>query len=201
MNAAPVSFRLRLMFAAMAILWWTILPSHFFLMQPVEAAPPSNSSKTKIRPRSLEFYMYIAVQNTSFLNNPAPFTSTLSAAPVQNQSNAFGEIHTFDNPLTTEASLNSLHVGHVQGWYGDVGQQNLTLFLVQTFTFVTAKYNGTLSLLGVDVASDKVKHAPIVGGTGDFAFARGVATQTLVSMSVIDERTVSWFHYRLKLKY
>lgn len=154
------------------------------------------------KPRSIQFYMYIAVQNTSFLDNPASFTAILSAHPVQNQSFAFGDIHTFDNPLTTNPSLNnSLHIGHVQGWYGNTGQTILTLFLAQTFTFNTTRYNGTLSLLGVDIATDAVKYAPIVGGTGDFAFARGVATQTLVSTNIVDSRTVSWFHYKIDLKY
>lgn len=153
------------------------------------------------KPSSLTFYMYVAVQNTSFLNNPAPFTAILSAEPVQNQPFSFGRIHTFDNPITTRASLKSTHVGRVQGWYGDVGQQNLTLLLVQTFTLSTHKYSGSLSLMGADVAADKLKYAPIVGGTGDFAYARGVAVYHLVSTAQVDSQTVSWFHYNVTLKY
>ncbi|KAH7289093.1 hypothetical protein KP509_31G057200 [Ceratopteris richardii] len=153
-------------------------------------------------PPSMEFYMYIAVQNNSLLDNPAPFTAVQSAAPLQNQSFDFGKIHTFDNPLTTMPSLDlSFRIGRVEGWYGNTGQSILTLFLVQTFSFNTTEYNGTLSLVGVDVASDAVKYASVIGGTGDFAFARGVATQTLVSIANIQDRTVSWFHYKLDLKY
>ncbi|MCO5596550.1 hypothetical protein L7F22_050615 [Adiantum nelumboides] len=154
------------------------------------------------QPSHIEFYMYIAVQNISFVDNPASYTALLSATPGQNESYAFGDIHTFDNPLTITPSLNNtLPIGHVQGWYGNTGQSVLTLFLVQTFAFTTQHYNGTLSLVGIDVANDALKYAPIVGGTGDFAFARGVALQTLVSTNIIDNRTVSWFHYSLDLKY
>lgn len=154
-------------------------------------------------PKKLEFYMYIAVQNNSFLDNPsAPqFTAVQSAQPLQAQPNSFGIIHTFDNPLTIAPSLNSTNLGHVQGWYGDVGQNLLTLFLVQTFTYDDGKHNGTFSLLGVDVATDALKLAPIVGGTGDFAYARGVAQQSLLSTANINSETVSWFHFVIHFKY
>lgn len=160
---------------------------------------PALASK---KPKHLEFYMYVAVQNNSFLDNPAAqFTAVQSGQPPQPQPNSFGIIHTFDNLLTTSPSLDSTHLGRVQGWYGDVGQDLLTLFLVQTFTYDDGKYNGTFSLLGVDVATDALKFAPIVGGTGHFAYARGVAQQSLLSTATVNSETVSWFHYVVKFKY
>lgn len=153
-------------------------------------------------PKKLEFYMNVVVQNNSFLDNPAAqFTAVQSAQPVQAQPNSFGIIHTFDNPLTIAPSLNSTRLGHVQGWYGDVGQDLLTLFLVQTFTYDDGKHNGSFSLLGVDVATDALKFAPIVGGTGDFAYARGIAQQSLLSTANVNSETVSWFHYIVHFKY
>ena len=161
--------------------------------------PAAAASK---KPKKLEFYMYIAVQNNTFLDNPAAqFTAVQSGQPPQAQPNSFGIIHTFDSPLTTGPSLDSTHLDPVQGWYGDVGQDLLTLFLVQTFTYADGKYNGTFSLLGVDVATDALKLAPIVGGTGDFAYARGVSKQTLLSTATINSETVSWFHYVINFKY
>nr|AOS49625.1 hypothetical protein [Davallia tyermanii] len=153
-------------------------------------------------PDHLDFYMYIAVQNNSNLDNPnVTFTAVQSAQPLSTQPNSFGIIHTFDNPLTSAADLNSTQLGHVQGWYGDVGQNLLTLFLAQTFTWNDGTYNGTFSLLGVDVASDAVKFAPIVGGTGDFAYVRGVAQQSLVSTATVNMETVSWFFYAIDFVY
>eukprot|EP00250_Pteridium_aquilinum_P004575 c14782_g1_i1 orf=83-640(-) len=153
-------------------------------------------------PQKLKFYMFVAVQNNSNLNNPnATYTAVQSAQPPSPHPNSFGIIHTFDNPLTTAPSLNSTQVGRVQGWYGDVGQNVLTLFLVQTFTYADGKHNGTFSLVGVDVATDAVKYGPIVGGTGAFAFARGVAEQVLISTANITQETVSWFRFIIHFKY
>ncbi|KAH7286253.1 hypothetical protein KP509_33G066200 [Ceratopteris richardii] len=149
---------------------------------------------------SLEFYMYIAVQNNTYVGSAATYTAVQSAQPAQAQPFAFGTIHTFDNPLYAEASATSARVGRVQGWYGNTGQDILTLFLVQTFS-LTGSRNGTLSLVGVDIATDEVKYGAIVGGTGDFTFARGLATQKLVSTQNVDQQIVSWFHYSIDLRY
>lgn len=153
-------------------------------------------------PKTLKFYMYVAVQNNSDLKNPkASFTAVQSAQPPSAQPNSFGIIHTFDNPITRRANLSSRHLGRAQGWYGDVGQSVLTLFLVQTFTYNDGKYNGTFSLLGVDVATDARKFAPIVGGTGAFAYVRGVAELSLLSTNVVKGETVSWFHFNITFKH
>ena len=50
------------------------------------------------------------------------------------------------------ASLNSMHFGCAQGWYGDAGWNDLTLLLVIAFTYNDRKQNGTFSLLGVNIA-------------------------------------------------
>eukprot|EP00250_Pteridium_aquilinum_P001237 c11445_g1_i1 orf=574-1131(-) len=164
----------------------------------LSAAQPSMAGG----PDQLDFYMYIAVQNNSNLNNPIKtYTAVQSAQPPSPQNNSFGIIHTFDNLIFTAPDLNSTQLGRVQGWYGDVGQNVLTLFLVQTFTWSDGVYNGTFSLLGVDVANDPVKYDPIVGGTGDFAYARGIAQQSLVSTGTVNFETVSWFHYIINFKY
>ncbi|KAI5070964.1 hypothetical protein GOP47_0013215 [Adiantum capillus-veneris] len=92
-------------------------------------------------------------------------------------------------------------VGRVQGWYGNCGQSTLTLCLAQTFAYNDSVYAGTLSLLGSGVASDPVKYAPIVGGTGDFAFCRGVAEQSRVFNAIVNSEENSWFHYNITLKY
>lgn len=153
-------------------------------------------------PAHLEFYMYVAVQNNSNLNaTNVTYTAVQSAQPATTQNNSFGIIHTIDNPITSAADLNSTLLGRAQGWYGDVGQDVLTLFLVQTFTWSNGSYNGTFSLLGTDVATDEVKYAPIIGGTHDFAYARGVAQLTLVSTANVDQETVSWFLFVIDFLY
>ncbi|MCO5559458.1 hypothetical protein L7F22_013058 [Adiantum nelumboides] len=164
------------------------------------AVKPS-ASVSPSPPKSLDFYMYIAVQNNSILDSLAAFTAVQTAQPNPAQPFAFGTIHTFDNPLYSAASLNSARLGRVQGWYGNAGKEILTLFLVQTFSFSGTPATGTLSLVGVDVVTDTIKSGAIVGGTGDFACARGVAQQTLVSTDIVNQQTVSWFRFAINLTY
>ncbi|KAH7437570.1 hypothetical protein KP509_05G078900 [Ceratopteris richardii] len=154
------------------------------------------------RPSKLQFYMYVAVQNNSDLNNPkANYTAVQSAQPPRKEPLSFGIIHTFDNPLTTAPNLGSKRVGRVQGYYGDVGQSVLTLFLVQTFTYDDGKHRGTFSLVGVDVVTDEHKLSPVVGGTGDFSYARGIADQVLISTRIVHNMTTSWFRFSITFKY
>ncbi|KAI5061613.1 hypothetical protein GOP47_0024118 [Adiantum capillus-veneris] len=170
-------------------------------LQGVMATTYRATKTSPSRPKSLDFYMYIAVQNNSNLGGIATFTAVQSAQPNPIQPFSFGTIHTFDNPLYSTASLTSASLGRAQGWYGNTGKEVLTLFLVQTFSFLSGPNNGTLSLMGVDVATDTVKYGAIVGGTGDFSCARGVATQTLVSSQIVDQQTVSWFRFVINLTY
>ncbi|MCO5579308.1 hypothetical protein L7F22_033163 [Adiantum nelumboides] len=124
----------------------------------------SSIADAKKKPKKLSFFMFIAVQNNSFLDNPkGQFTSVLSGeAPVTPQPFAFANLDTFDNPLSKTMSLANPadRVGRVQGWYGNCGQSTLTLCLAQTFAYNDTVYSGTFSLLGSGVAMDPVKYAP-----------------------------------------
>ncbi|MCO5588799.1 hypothetical protein L7F22_042758 [Adiantum nelumboides] len=165
----------------------------------------STIAEARKKPKKLSFFMFIAVQNNSHLDNPkGQFTSVLSGeAPVTPQPFAFGNLHTFDNPLSKTMSLANPadRVGHVQGWYGNCGQSTLTLCLAQTFAYNDTVYSGTFSLLGSGMAMDPVKYAPVVGGTGDFAFCRGVAEQSRVFNAIVNSEENSWFRYNITLKY
>eukprot|EP00250_Pteridium_aquilinum_P022987 c26008_g1_i1 orf=310-870(+) len=159
--------------------------------------------EAKKGPKKVEFFLYISVQNNSQLNAPnVTYTAVQSGQPPTPQNNSFGIIHTFDSPITSAASLNSTLLGRAQGFYGDVGQDVLTLLLVVTFTYDDGKHNGTFSVLGADIANaPSNKFVPVVGGTGDFSFARGVAQLGLVSIANINHETVSWFSYVVTFKY
>ncbi|MCO5592659.1 hypothetical protein L7F22_046662 [Adiantum nelumboides] len=165
----------------------------------------TNIAEAHKKPKKLSFFMFVAVQNNSFLENPkGQFTSVLSGeAPVSPQQFAFGNLHTFDNPLSKTMSLANPadSVGRVQGWYGNCGQSTLTLCLTQTFAYNDSIYSGSFSLLGSGVATDPVKYAAIVGGTGDFAFCRGVAEQSRVFNAFVNSEETSWFHYNVTFKF
>lgn len=158
----------------------------------------------KSKPKQLHFYMLVIPQNISMLlDNPnAHYTAVRSGAPATPQSFSFGVLNTFDNPISKIPSLHNPAdiLGRVQGWYGDCGQDQLTLCLAQTFTYDDGYFNGTFSLVGVGIATATLKEAAIVGGTGDFAFCRGVAAQHRISSVSINFEENAWFQYTVTLK-
>nr|GEX11983.1 dirigent protein 21-like [Tanacetum cinerariifolium] len=67
-------------------------------------------------------------------------------------------------------------VGRAQGLYAADDLNELSIIMVLNYVFVEGKYNGsTLSILGRNLVTSKVREMPIVGGSGLFRFARGYA--------------------------
>ncbi|GLJ50551.1 hypothetical protein SUGI_1077000 [Cryptomeria japonica] len=93
--------------------------------------------------------------------------------------NGFGSTVVFDDPLTVGPTLNSTVVGRAQGVYTSSYDQ-LGDFFVAWFAFTafveSPHLNGSLTLVGAAGGMhQRRQHMPVVGGTGDFAFATGVA--------------------------
>ncbi|MCD7450050.1 hypothetical protein HAX54_003106 [Datura stramonium] len=89
----------------------------------------------------------------------------------------FGSVVMIDDPLTIGPEPNSTIVGRAQGIYGSDDQKELGLVVAFNFVFTTGKYNGsTLSVLGQNRALRKYREMPIIGGSGIFRLARGIAT-------------------------
>jgi hypothetical protein len=82
-----------------------------------------------------------------------------------------------EDPLTVGPELNSNQIGKAQGFYLTVSQEavlELELVMGMTFAFTEGKYNGsTLSVLGRNTIGAPIREMPIIGGTGEFRFARG----------------------------
>ncbi|KAI9174734.1 hypothetical protein LWI28_022069 [Acer negundo] len=85
-------------------------------------------------------------------DDPANSTSAVVANATQ-LGNFFGMLVVFDDPVTKDQSLNSPPVARAQG-----------------------EYKGTLDIMGADPIKAKTRDLSVVGGTGDFLMARGVAT-------------------------
>ncbi|CAK9162079.1 unnamed protein product [Ilex paraguariensis] len=113
----------------------------------------------------------------------------------------FGETVVMDDPLTFGPEHNSKFVGRAQGLYSSVGLENLALLMTMNLVFTDGKYNGsTLSLLGKNAALQTYREMPIVGGTGVFRLARGIATAKTVffnatSLDAVVEYNVMVIHY------
>nr|GMC92054.1 dirigent protein 22-like [Ipomoea batatas]GME07498.1 dirigent protein 22-like [Ipomoea batatas] len=110
-------------------------------------------------------------------------------------STLFGSLSMADEPLTVGPELNSTIVGHAQGMYGSASFSEIGLLMAFNFVFTGGKYNGsTLSLLGRNPTAKEYREMPIVGGSGVFRLARGVATAKTYLFNVTSGIAIVEYH-------
>ncbi|XP_055808608.1 dirigent protein 22-like [Solanum dulcamara] len=113
----------------------------------------------------------------------------------------FGSVAMIDDPLTVGPELNSTIVGRAQGIYGSADQNEAALLMTLNFVFTTGKYNGsTLSVLGRNPVFNQYREMPIIGGSGVFRLAQGIATAktywfNTTSGDAVVEYNVMVLHY------
>ncbi|KAJ7519740.1 hypothetical protein O6H91_20G054200 [Diphasiastrum complanatum] len=132
------------------------------------------------RPSSIHFYMRDTLQNkTKSLN-----TAYMVAAPNSNLTGLkFGAVIVFDDPLTEGPDLTSKRVGRGQGTYMyDNMYTGFSALLGFSAIIDTPHYNGTINFFGADRLTLPTREISVVGGTGDFELARGIATITTNSI-------------------
>ncbi|KAF9620766.1 hypothetical protein IFM89_014499, partial [Coptis chinensis] len=116
-------------------------------------------------------------------NKPSAVTIA-EANSTKNSPYAFGELFMADDALTVGPELTSKIVGRAQGLYGSADQQDIGLVMALTLHFTEGKYNGSdLSILGRNGSLHSPREFPIVGGTGLFRYARGVAVANTYSVN------------------
>ncbi|OMO79671.1 Plant disease resistance response protein [Corchorus capsularis] len=90
--------------------------------------------------------------------------------------NHFGNIVVFDDPITLDNNLHSNPVGRAQGFYLYDRKDYFTAWLGFSFFFNSTNWHrGTLTFAGADPLN-KTRDISVIGGTGDFFMARGIAT-------------------------
>ncbi|KAK9051930.1 hypothetical protein SSX86_028558 [Deinandra increscens subsp. villosa] len=111
----------------------------------------------------------------------------------------FGRTFMFDNPLTVGPDARSTRIGKGQGFFGAASFEEPRFLMNLNFVFTQGRYNGsTLQFLGTNPILHRVREMSIVGGTGVFRLASGVATaQTyfLNATSSIIEYNIVVVHY------
>ncbi|KAF8011782.1 hypothetical protein BT93_I0045 [Corymbia citriodora subsp. variegata] len=113
----------------------------------------------------------------------------------------FGAVNIMDDPLTEGPEPESPLVGRAQGFYGLVGLESMALLMDMNLVFTSPKYgSSTLSILGRNPVLETSRELPIVGGTGIFRLASGIATAktyflNLTSGDAIVEYNVVAMHY------
>ncbi|XP_027103347.1 dirigent protein 22-like [Coffea arabica] len=126
--------------------------------------------RTKEKVTRLHFYFHDTVSGKS------PTAVTAAGAKLASPT-MFGLINTADDPMTVGPELNSTLLGRAQGIYASADQNEVGLAMYMNYYFTAGKYRGsTLSLLGRNAGLHSIREMSIVGGTGVFRLARGIAT-------------------------
>ncbi|KAM0054985.1 putative dirigent protein [Helianthus debilis subsp. tardiflorus] len=144
----------------------------------------------------LHFYLHDLVSGSDPTVFRVAQSNITSSSPT-----AFGFIAMADDMLTTGPEPNSTVLGRAQGIYGSACLEESGLLMTMNLVFTGADYNGsTLSLLGRNSVFHTYREMPIVGGSGVFRMARGVATAktyefNLTSGDAVVEYNVMVQHY------
>ncbi|XP_024541383.1 disease resistance response protein 206 [Selaginella moellendorffii] len=160
-----------------------ILVALALLILPARAAHHSSSPKSPKRPSTYKFFWHDTLQNTTH-----PWTNTAAevAGPNHNITGlGFGKVIVFNDSLTLAPALGSKLLGRGQGVYiYDRTQAGIAFNALLVFSAVieNEEYNGTLNFMGADLILAPSRDISVVGGTGDFEMARGIAN--LVTHSI-----------------
>lgn len=71
-------------------------------------------------------------------------------------------------------------------------KNDYSAWFAYTLVFNSSEYKGTLNIMGADLMPEKTRDLSVVGGTGDFFMARGIATFTTDAVEGIK-------YFRLKM--
>ncbi|KAI3446234.1 hypothetical protein Pfo_002899 [Paulownia fortunei] len=152
------------------------------------------SAKEKVT--KLHFYFHDTVSG----KNPSAITVAQSNFTLISPT-GFGLVRMMDDALTIGPEPDSKIIGRAQGIYGSASLEEVGLLMTLNFVFTDGKYNGsTLSVLGHNPVFHKYREMPIVGGSGVFRLARGIATAQTVWFNItsgdaVVEYNVMVLHY------
>ncbi|KAF8041013.1 hypothetical protein BT93_B3053 [Corymbia citriodora subsp. variegata] len=132
----------------------------------VEANPPNTLPK-KEKLTHIHFFWHDIVTG--------PNLSAVAVVPPQpNSPTFFGSVSVIDDAMTIGPDLSSGIIGRAQGLYTLASRGELALLMAMNLVFTEGEYEGsTLTVLGRNSVSMKVREMPVIGGTNAFRLARG----------------------------
>ncbi|XP_023751321.1 dirigent protein 22 [Lactuca sativa] len=139
----------------------------------------------------LHFYFHDIVSG----NNP---TAMRVAKPtgytgLVNTLTGFGSVVMADDMLTSGPEPNSTVVGRAQGIYASASMEDIGFLMTMNFAFSDGDFNGSsLSLLGRNPVLHEYREMPIVGGSGVFRMARGIATAKTYKFNLLGDAVVEY---------
>ncbi|KAL2460042.1 Dirigent protein 21 [Abeliophyllum distichum] len=118
------------------------------------------------------FYLHDIVSG----KNPTNIRVAMANATAQS-STYFGLIGVMDDVLTEGPEPDSKIVGRAPGIFGSSSLEEIGLHMTFNIVFTEGKYkNSTLAVSGYNPFQKQYRELSIVGGSGAFRLARGVAT-------------------------
>ncbi|KAH7278221.1 hypothetical protein KP509_38G030600 [Ceratopteris richardii] len=145
--------------------------------------------------------MHNTVYNPA-VDNREYFNSIYSSPPNVSFPNrfVFGIINTFEDPITVGLSNTSRLLGKAQGFDVFNSFTEYTLFHLFTANVTEGKFKGTIDIFGQMREADPVRYLTVIGGTGAFLGARGLATSRRVEFD--STPPAKWtFSFDLELYY
>jgi hypothetical protein len=118
-------------------------------------------------------------------NNTANATSSGITKPTalstsrSKNTTYFGMLAVFNDPMTVGKALpmaGEEPAAHAEGFYFYDKQEAQSAWFGFSLVFNSTAHKGTINLMGADLMSEKTRDISVVGGTGDFFMARGIAT-------------------------
>ncbi|KAI3691819.1 hypothetical protein L6452_31621 [Arctium lappa] len=103
-----------------------------------------------------------------------------------------GMLVVFDDPMTVDNHLLSPHVARAQGFYFYDMKTTYNAWIAYTLIFNSTEHKGTINIMGADMMDEETRDISVVGGTGDFFMARGIATLSTDAFQGAD-------YFRLKM--
>ncbi|KAB2093718.1 hypothetical protein E1A91_A02G115900v1 [Gossypium mustelinum] len=145
----------------------------------ISTATPTRKTRTRNPCKSMVFYFHDIIYNG---HNAKNATSAIVGSPqwgnktILTGKNHFGDLVVFDDPITLDNNLHSKPVGRAQGFYIYDKKDIFTAWLGFSFVFNSTQNKGSINFAGADPLMNKTRDISVIGGTGDFFMARGVAT-------------------------
>ncbi|XP_073131232.1 dirigent protein 22-like [Henckelia pumila] len=149
-----------------------------------------NLPTLKQKSTKLRFFYHDVISG----KNPSTVTVAQSNNTLQSPT-FFGLVEVIDAPLTVGPEPDSQIIGRAQGIYVLASLEELSLFMSFNLVFTDGMYNGsTLSVLGHNPIFHKYREMAIVGGSGVFRLARGIAATRTVWLNLTTGDGVSEYH-------
>lgn len=133
-----------------------------------------NLSKNNLVPKTEIIQVYVQ----DILGGPGQTVYEIARSNITSSTSfgVFGQLFMSDDLLTAGPDPSSQPLGRAQGLVGFCDLNELVLYLSVNFYFRGGPYNGsTISVVGRNPKLNAARELSIVGGTGVFRLARGIA--------------------------